>query len=255
MKDENGRTCTYCYEYKPYNEYYPKKNGYMGFTSRCKECDSIKGKEYRRNNPEKERERSRRYYEENREEILIKDKIYREENSEYIKEYRRKFRKENPDKMRYHEQNRSPEAKEARREWRKQYYRDNPDKWSQYKLNRRARELSLPNTLTECEIKEIHSLFNGCSLSDEKDDIHLDHFIPLSTGYGGTFKGNMIPLHSELNLSKGSQNPFEWVKWKEGIDLDKFDRVVEYLAEINGMTYDEYKDYVYQCFESEGGVA
>jgi len=94
----------------------------------------------------------------------------------------------------------------------------------------------LKNTLTSNELNEILYYFsNGCALTTDKD-IHLDHFISLSNGHAGTYKGNIIPLKSTVNLSKSANNPFV--------------HVVEYLALQNNLSVIDYTSFVYWCYEN-----
>ena len=152
---------------------------------------------------------------------------------------------------------------EVRREWvernrerlRKQdseYRENNRDRMRLNEQRRRARKRALPDTLTEEELKDILDYFsNKCALCDGEAET-LDHFIPLSTGNGGTVKENIIPLCSKMNASKHSRNPIEWAEiYLKDEEKSKFDEVVTYLAALNGMSEKEYREYVYKCFEEE----
>ncbi|WP_221930194.1 hypothetical protein [Melghirimyces algeriensis] len=95
--------------------------------------------------------------------------------------------------------------------------------------------------------------FNDCCALSGVNNISLDHFIALKTGHGGTVIGNVYPLCRLLNSSKGDMNPFEWVKRngvRERIDIKRFNTLVEYLAEQNGLTVDEFRDFVYWAYEN-----
>lgn len=79
----------------------------------------------------------------------------------------------------------------------------------------------------------------------------MDHFIPVSSGYGGTYKGNVIPLTSTLNGSKHNRNPLEWFeKYGEmhNIDSDRWQYLIQYLATENHMSVSDYTKYVERCF-------
>lgn len=77
----------------------------------------------------------------------------------------------------------------------------------------------------------------------------MDHFIPLFSGHGGTTKENMIPMCSECNMSKGAKNPFEWAKTLTQKDRERFDSLVEYLTELNGIAaVEDYEAHVHHCF-------
>lgn len=123
----------------------------------------------------------------------------------------------------------------------------NPDRMKEANLRRRARVESLPN---DFDIRVMRKNFgNACALTGV-EDVHMDHFIPISWGHGGTTNGNIYPLSSELNLSKHNRNPFEWfesVKDERGLDESKFNELVAKLAELNKMSVEEFTEYVYWC--------
>lgn len=59
------KTCRVCKEEKPLERFYRKSSNKDGRSTICKPCDSKKGKEWARKNPEKRRKIVRRYYENN----------------------------------------------------------------------------------------------------------------------------------------------------------------------------------------------
>jgi predicted transcriptional regulator len=115
---------------------------------------------------------------------------------------------------------------------------------------RLARKRSLPDDLTATQLAFTLCEFdNRCALTGESA-IHLDHVIPLSIGHGGTTYGNMIPLRSDLNMSKNNHNIFEWFeanRQRFELSQERFDNLIEWLASANAMTVDEYRNYVYWC--------
>lgn len=113
----------------------------------------------------------------------------------------------------------------------------------------RARKTKLPDTLTEFQVSEILDRFsNKCSVC-ESEYQHLDHFIPVSSGYGGTTLENIVPMCGRCNMSKGAKNPFEWAETLPTEDRERFDSLVEYLSVINGIaTVEDYEAHVNQCF-------
>jgi hypothetical protein len=146
------------------------------------------------------------------------------------------------------------------------WQKNNREKTSAAAQRRRARKVSLPYDLTEEEIDIILSRFNGCVLTGDIS-FHLDHVIPLAIGHGGTTFGNISPLRSDLNMSKSDRNIFEWfdsVRQRFELSQENFDTLIEWLASVNEMTVEEYRDYVYWCHENprsidenktEGGTA
>ncbi|HDR4584723.1 TPA: hypothetical protein QCQ71_005388 [Bacillus cereus] len=194
--------------------------------------------EYRERNKEQIIAYRKRKYQENKEEYSARYKVYYKENQEYHRERRRKHYFENWDKSR------------ARN---KKWFKDNPDQAQVIRMRRRTREYLLPDDITYDEVEEIKMFFGGCALTGETDDIHLDHVIPLATGRIGAVCGNIIPLKGSLNESKRDKNIFEWFKHNKeywNLSQEKFDILIDYLAEQNDMSVEEYKDYVYWCHEN-----
>jgi hypothetical protein len=133
------------------------------------------------------------------------------------------------------------------------YIKENKEKMQMLRHRRLARLKQLPNDITDEQLNIICEKFNGCALTGETTNVHMDHVIPLSIGHGGSIYGNMIPLRADLNISKNNRNIFEWFeenKERFNLSQEKFDELIEYLAEINKMTVEEYRDYVYWCHDN-----
>ena len=153
--------------------------------------------------------------------------------------------------------------RERLNEYHRQHYADNRDQYYLRGERRRARLRKIPDTLTSEQRDLIIARFDGgCALTGDKADVHLDHVIPITIGHGGTIFENIIPLRADLNLSKGTGNIFDWFESnRQRLKLDrmKFNALIEYLADINGMTTKEYENYVRECHENprqlDGGVA
>lgn len=119
---------------------------------------------------------------------------------------------------------------------------------------RKARKNRLLDTLVNEEREKMLTVFEDKCVICDKDYEHLDHFIPIYVGHGGTSKGNIVPMCSRCNLTKQAKNPFEWVKTLGEEQRKNFNIVVEYLAELNGLTVDEYREFVFWCFENKRDV-
>lgn len=140
--------------------------------------------------------------------------------------------------------------REGLREKNRQYREENRDKRTVTEASRRARKKSLPDTLTHEETNDILAHFDGkCALCENPSEA-LDHFIPLYTNCGGTTKENIIPLCREMNSSKSARNPFEWADThlSEGAQ-QRFSEVIKYLSELNGLTVEQYREFVFSCFK------
>jgi 5-methylcytosine-specific restriction endonuclease McrA len=164
---------------------------------------------------EKAHERRRKYYEENREKVLERKRKYREENREMLRERARKWYEENREKA--HESNRkyreeNPEkGRECKRKWRE----ENPEK----ERAKRAKRRALKNKVTVGDLTAIARVYdlatNGdsvpcylCGKVIPKGERHVDHIIPLSKG-GLHTASNLAIACAKCNMSKGAKLPEE----------------------------------------------
>lgn len=211
-----GKKCTYCGEWKPLECYCVSKQHLGGRLSRCKECDKI----YRENNKDRKIEYMRAWRRENRTYTHQYEKSYRYRNIIAVTERHKRWKEQNKDRLRL------------------------------YKLRRRAKSRGLPSTLTTEQRQKIWQHFgNRCALTG-CETIHQDHAIPIATGHGGSIYGNIYPLRGDLNQSKNDENIFEWFeanRQRFKLSKDRFNRLIEWLANANGLTVDEYRDFVYWC--------
>lgn len=219
-----ARTCATCKVIKNRVDFNLDKSRFGGIASSCKKCKA---------------EYFLRFYKNNKDRVLEHGRKYRENNPIKTTERHFKYSQENREKISYRER----------------MYRNSNIELSRIKLLRkRARRVALPNTLTVEQYESTLLRFNNsCALSGRKEDIHADHVIPISIGHGGTIHGNIIPLNSSINISKSNHNVFEWFDTnKERLKLtqSKFDAMIEYLAEVNGVSVADYRDHVYWCHDN-----
>lgn len=111
-----------------------------------------------------------------------------------------------------------------------------------------SNKMCLPVPLTIFEMEKINDYYESrCALTDSINIVY-EHFIPVSWGHGGTYKGNIYLLSNSMNLSKGDQNPFRWIrKVEDKIIKGRWNKLVRRLAALNGLTIKEFEDYVYWC--------
>lgn len=252
-----GKSCKICSEWKPLSSFHKSKSYTCGHITRCKECVSKDRKEYCRKHKADIREYNKRYYEQNKESVIARVKCYEENNQEKLKEYRRKRYMSDREKFLQKAKEHAKQNQIKLKAYSKAYFKNNKIRYRLYDHRARSRKEELPSTLTLDETNKIFEYFeHSCALTGSKEDVHLDHVIPISIGHGGTTVKNIIPLHSTLNLSKFNNNIFEWFKSNSerfNLSQDKFDSLITYLADLNEMTSGEYEDYVYKCFERDGG--
>ena len=217
MPNEDMKQCTKCGQWKDTECFYKGK-------AQCKKCY---------------REYKREYYKQNKD--IIRE--YYKQNKDTIREYKCGYYKQNKDTIReYREQN-----KDTIREYKREYYEQNKDTLRERNReymktpqgrrvnriasnNRRARKLSLPDTLTSEQWQYALNYFGGrCAICDRQlNDIFgeftaaADHWIPLSyegDDNPGTVAGNIIPLCHGVggcNNSKSNTMPDEWLERQFG---------------------------------------
>lgn len=210
------KKCRECLETKEMNDFYPANKGNLGGRKAvCIKCENATFRDY--------------YY----------------KNADYLNEQRIKRRENDPERdletqRRYFARNRERINK------RRTMYPSN--------INRAAREFGLPAEFTVEDKELLLEIFGGCALTGEKDNLHYDHVIPLTTRVGGTVSWNIMPLKAGLNISKGSKNVFEWFEAnKERFELsdERFERAIKYLANEKGVTPEEYRKFVYDAFKNK----
>jgi hypothetical protein len=151
--------------------------------------------------------------------------------------YAREWKAKNPEKHREHQ---------------KRYLRNNEEYRRKQNAKKGLRKRTIRRGLPFKSINKdkILATFDyRCPLTGS-EDVHLDHFIALATGHGGTYEANLVPLSAELNLDKRDRNPFEWIKTRDDIDMDRWNALVEYLAEANGLGVEEFRSFVCWCYDN-----
>ncbi|MDE4086200.1 hypothetical protein PO902_14225 [Planococcus maritimus] len=135
-----------------------------------------------------------------------------------------------------------------------EFNRANPEYLKAKNQRRRARKMSLENSLSTSEWRNVIETFGGsCCLSDSKNVV-LEHVVPIGWGHGGTMVGNVVPMDATLNLAKRDKNLIEFIFDEVNAGLfseAKIDFLIEYLAEANGLTVTDYIDFVYWCDDNK----
>lgn len=206
------KKCTKCGEIKPKtSEFFGVVNHRpCGFRGECKSCykkyDAIK-------------------YEKNKAEIYARSNLWRLNNPERVKERAKKYVAEDPERYReykrkYSEQNREVlsirslayRAKNIDKEKARQsrYRMNNRDKGNVAKLRRRTLKKNLQANFTVQDWKNTLSKFgNECAYCGESENLSQDHFLPLTKGGEYTIN-NIIPACFSCNSSKHNKLFAEW---------------------------------------------
>jgi 5-methylcytosine-specific restriction endonuclease McrA len=152
-----------------------------GLDPRCRACETIRSKAYRKANPEKESARKKAYREANLEKEAARYRAHREANLEKLLAYEKAYREANREKL-------TAKAKA----WAK----DNPEKRAANAAKRRAAKLQrTPPWLTQQHHDQIASMYaERTRLNYETGiDHHVDHIVPLQGK-------NVCGLHVPWNL-------------------------------------------------------
>lgn len=271
------KKCFSCRKVKNTTEYHKSRDGKYGVRGSCKECVNEKARIYRENNPEKVSETYERFkrkaaiessenYSDKEVSLCTKCGKYKPNTCFYKNKYRKEgvaahckecksayykeLRKDpTEDVNAYHREWRA-ENKDKVKRYHRKYVKRNSERVNLLTSRRRARIRNLRDDLTiEHQDNILEEFNNKCSLC-RSVNLNMDHFIPIATGHGGTHKGNIVPLCEHHNKTKQAKNPFEWADTLSEEQHANFTKVVEYLAELNGLTVDEYREFVFWCFEN-----
>jgi hypothetical protein len=227
----DAKKCTKCGEVKALTDYSLDKRSSDGATSSCKECRRHHKKAAYARDRTRSLAYAKEYYAKNRQKVLHYHKDYTLRNKEKVACYHRG----------YFTDNRREILKQQRK-----YYKENPGIFRISRLRRRSKVFLLPS-FGEI-LKEVEPI---CALTESLDNVHIDHFIPIATGHGGDYPANLSGLRGDLNISKNASNPFEWFeanRQRFELDQSRFDSLVAKLAEQNGLTSEEFREYTDWCF-------
>lgn len=240
---EELKKCGNCNETKKFKEFYAGR-------PECRECTKANRNKKYKENPEKQKELSKKHRLENREACNEYLKDWREKNIEYYKQYNKKKWKENKKELsllnkKYREKHRDKLNKYTRlyytrnkRELNKKnliYQKERERKDPVYKAIRRLRNRTTQafrrsdwskskknEELLGCNfekaIEHIESQFKQ-GMTWENHGLygwHIDHIIPLSSANnlqeleGLCHYSNLQPLWAKDNLRKGNKKEGEW---------------------------------------------
>lgn len=142
-----------------------------------------------------ERERRRRWREENREISRQKARDYREVHLDECRERNRSYYHRNRDTMR---------SQNAR------WYREHPEKNRLNQKMRRARKSGTADNISPVQWDGILKTYDyRCAYCRSERPLTMDHLMPLSRG-GKHCRDNIVPACIRCNCSKGPKTPLEW---------------------------------------------
>ncbi len=231
------KICKTCNIEKDLDSFRKSKRHKDGFLHECKDCISIKRREYFLENYERHRQNAKEYYERNKKELYekidkekkrINDKNYRERNSETLKAKKLEYYYENKESILESRKNHYEENKERlnktsdrKREIRRKSYRKRKYQYvwreilrktvSQLKLNKtQTTRESLGYTYDDLKLN-MESKFEAGMSWDNHGDWHVDHIIPISLFKEGTSPmivnklDNLRPMWGIDNIKKSNK--------------------------------------------------
>ena len=218
------KVCSKCNKEKEICEFYKRKESKDGYRSDCKCCFNERVLEYRKNNKEKIKQRSKDYFQKNKQSHLEKKQIWRKNNPE-------KYKKQVKDYW--------DKVKDVQTEKKKIWINNNRKKYNDYWNNRKKEETEfklltsmrsrLSGYLKKLNISKKNKTFEivGCTPEflkeylekqfidgmtwENRGDWHIDHIIPLSSAktedelYKLCHHTNLQPLWAEDNLKKSNK--------------------------------------------------
>lgn len=167
------------------------------YATECKECAKKQKEKRHKADPEKYKERNKKYmaeyYKNNKEKAKINGRMYREDNKLACRERNSK----------YYIQNKVSICKQSSK-----YKKNNKTKVREQTQRRRSLK---KNAICEnFTTQDIVSLYGDvCFYYKTQPFEHMDHFVPLSRGGSHTLS-NIRPACAECNLRKGARMPEEF---------------------------------------------
>jgi hypothetical protein len=219
------KKCKKCNIEKPLSEYYLVNHQY--YQSKCKDCFKKTNSEWK----DKNKEKVKQYYENNKVELIEKSKSKYKNNKEYFQNFYQKhyndpkmkiirsekmeqWRKENPDYSKEYYHKNKETLLPYYREWNKEYYAKHPHlrRWRNL-LNNSLKQLNTPkqdNTIKLLKYSPIELKEHLDKQGINWDIHHIDHKIPVTWFKSNTPPHivndlrNLQPLLPEENKSKSN---------------------------------------------------
>ena len=193
------KTCKKCGETKPHSEYHLHKRFKDGLHINCKTCRNSENTIYRAANPEKSKQSSKKY---------------RDDNKSKMTEIRATYAKNNPEKVRESKRLYALKNKEVLKAKAKAKRLENPERHRRAKQNRRARERSAVGKISAGLVGRLFDLQKGkcaCCKLPLGDDYHVDHIMPLALG-GTNTDDNIQLLRARCNRQKNAKHPIDFMQ-------------------------------------------
>ena len=210
------KRCTKCGEIKlATTEYFREKKRYrFGLYSQCRvceqKCNKERSKQWYQDNKEHKQEYNKQWYQDNKEHCQECNKQWRQDNKEYHKEY-----------------SKTPQGQVVK---------------FNAQCRRRTKEAALGNGITVEQWLECMNFFGWkCAYSGKplnKGNRSLDHITPLNSG-GDNEIWNLVPMFRNYNSSKQDKEMIEWYKEQLFYSEDRLKKIYEWQEYAYNKYYEE----------------
>ena len=204
------KTCSKCNISKPVEAFNKLKKAKDGLQGHCKQCKKEYSQAWAKANPEKKRERDKKYRENNPEWVASYYSAYYEKNRDKQLAYSKQFQQDNKEHLQAYRKAYYEVNKERMLAYQAEYRADNKDKHAQSEAKRRASKLNAtPSWLTEDDHDVIGWIYEMREERTKATGVahHVDHIAPLQ---GNDVCGlhvwwNMQLLPASENISKSNK--------------------------------------------------
>lgn len=216
------------------------KRNPSGLGARCRECERTRLNEYHRLHPGPSRawrQKNAEYiknkkhldYLNNKEKYNNRSKAYYEANKEQLHALSKQWKKDNPDKLREYSHKRYEKVKDHHRELTKRWKSDHPLERKISWQARRAKIMNLPSTLTKEQwVSAIKFFENKCAYCGNIRKLTQDHYLPVSQN-GGYTCDNVIPCCLSCNSSKNNKLFADWYPTFKHYSKEREQKVIQYI--------------------------
>lgn len=226
IMETTTKKCCECKACKSTSEFNKCSNAKDKLSYMCKECLSKYRKKYKENNIEKIKQYQKNHSSKNENKIKkweyekerrkrddvkqkMKENNKKSYNTEKAKQKRIKYYEENRDKILQRQEKKRLKNIDNFKSIQKKYRQTEKGKISEKNKYHKRRTKYKDGDVTNQQLKELYQNTKVCYWCNNKlikNDIHLDHYLPLSKGGRHTIS-NLVLACSSCNLSKSSKDP------------------------------------------------
>ena len=206
------KICTKCNTEKDLIEFGNLSTTKDGKQFRCKECRNLSARESIQRGDSNHKEVLKKSYQKHKEKRLKEKAEYRENNRRLLADKQKEYYRENKEECIEYQKKYRAYNKERIRDYWKMYRATEQGKTVKRNSDHKRRTLTKNGDVTVQQLKELYSTAKNCYWCNtklNKNNTHLDHFMPLSKGGEHTLT-NLVVSCSTCNLQKNAKDPLEY---------------------------------------------